>query len=61
MVITGISLVNRTKAENWTKSFRRVNLDPRDRDDFPTWCKRINQYLTAGELFKNERAYTSSA
>ena len=50
--------MNRTKAVNWTKSFRHVNLHPFHRDDFPTWCKRIGRYLRAGEFLKDESAYS---
>ena len=53
--------MNRTKAVNWTNSFRHVNLDPFHRDYFPTRCKRIGHYLRAGELFKDESAYASAS
>ena len=38
------------------RSYKRVNLDPRERVCFQEWCKKIKHFLVAGEAFKEEDA-----
>ena len=54
LVLTGIRIVNACTEAIWVCSYRRVNLDPRERMSFQDWCKKIKHYLTAGEAFKEE-------
>ena len=54
LVLTGIRIVNRCKGEVWVCSFRRVNLDPRERVSVQEWCQKIKHFLLAGEQFKEE-------
>ena len=38
----------------WVSSFKRVNIHPGVRTDFPTWCKRIGSFLEGGQSFNTE-------
>jgi hypothetical protein len=38
------------------KLFRKVNLDPRTRVPFEEWIQKINHFIAAGSLFKDESA-----
>jgi len=54
LIQCGMHLVRALQPETWILSFRRVNLEPSTRLPFPDWCKKIRQFLRAGELFKEE-------
>ena len=56
LVLTGIRIVNACTSDIWECSYRRVNLDPRERVCFQEWCKKIKHFLVAGEAFKEEDA-----
>ena len=54
LVLTGIRIVNKCTGGVWVASFRRVNLDPRERLTVDAWCQKIKQFLAAGEAFKDK-------
>ena len=50
----GLAAVRGLENSSWVLSFKRVNLNLRERTDFPTWCKRIGSFLEGGQSFKTE-------
>ena len=54
LVHTGLHAIRSTQPSTWTQSFHACNLDPRTRVDFSAWCKKIEQFLMAGQAFKPE-------
>ena len=52
LIHSGLLSVHDVNKTTWKNSFAAYNLDPRTRVDFPTWCKKIQQYLLAGDSFK---------
>ena len=54
LVHVGLAAVRELSPNSWVASFKRVNLHPKFRVDFTTWCKRISGFLQGGDSFKRE-------
>ena len=55
LVHVGLACCRELKSDTWVHSFKKVNLNPLHRVDFPAWCKRISHFLQGGEgSFKKE-------
>ena len=54
LVIIDMAIVRQTTPEMWTKSYRKVNLDPRTRLDLPSWCEKIKHLLSGDGVLKEE-------
>ena len=54
LVHVGLACVRELEPSVWVSSFKKVNLHPHHRVDFPSWCKRISHFLQGGESFKEE-------
>ena len=55
LIHVGLSCCRELASDTWVHSFKKVNLNPLHRVDFPTWCKRISHFLQGGEgSFKAE-------
>ena len=50
----GLFAIPVLKEETWTNSFRYCNMDPRLHLRFDQWCKNVEGFLQAGEIFKEE-------
>ena len=53
LVLTGISIVNKTTPEMWINSFTRVNMHTLTRIKFSYWTEKIKALLISGSIFKN--------
>ena len=54
LVHIGLAAVRELAPDSWVSSFKRVNLHPKFRVDFPSWCTRISGFLQGGDSFKPE-------
>tara|TARA_B110001452_G_scaffold205333_1_gene175349 strand:+ start:90 stop:1757 length:1668 start_codon:yes stop_codon:yes gene_type:complete len=52
LIHVGLAAVRALDPDAWVSSFKKVNLHPHFRVDFPTWCLRISHFLQGGESFK---------
>ena len=56
LVHTAIAIVKATTRDMWIKSFRRVALNPTNRQSWDEWVEYIKPFLQAGASFKPESA-----
>ncbi len=54
LIFTAMRIVRQCKSETWISLFRWVNLDPITLMSFQDWCKKIDPYLCAGDLYAEE-------
>ena len=54
LIHVGLAAVRELESSSWVSSFKRVNIHPGVRTDFPTWFKRIWSFLEGGQSFKTE-------
>ena len=54
LIHIGLVAVRGLENSSRVSSFKRVNLNPRERADFPAWCKHIGSFLGGGQSFKTE-------
>ncbi len=50
-----IHALSKVEQNSWVSSFKKVNLHPHFRIDFPSWCKKIDSKLATGEKFFKNR------
>ena len=54
LIHVGLAAVRELEPSSWVSSFKRVNLNPKERVEFPAWCERIGNFLEGGKSFKTE-------
>ena len=52
LIPVALAACRELEPDTWVHSFKKVNLHPHFRVDFPTWCARISHFLHGGESFK---------
>ncbi len=55
VVAACIHALSKVEQNSWVSSFKKVNLHPHFRIDFPSWCKKIDSKLVTGEKFFKNR------
>ena len=54
LVINGTAIARQTTPDMWTKSYRKVNLDPHSIIKLTIWCEKTKHFLSYGGALKEE-------